>query len=94
MTCAGRESLGFCQSILLPKTLGATGERADMLKGMLLPSHSSEIDKAQKYLAAVTKENRRISLHVLIFLLSFILKNKTVPCKNNMRTFLAGRRGG
>lgn len=51
MTCAGRESLGFYQSILLPKILGATEDKADTLMGRLLPSHSSEIDKAQKYLA-------------------------------------------
>jgi len=69
-------------------------DRADTLKGRLLSSHSSEMVKAQKYLAAVTKENRIISLHVLIFLLSFILKNKTVPWKNYMRTFLAWRRVG
>lgn len=51
----------------------------DMLKARLSPSHSAEIDKAQKYLAALAKDITRICLHVLIFLLSFTLRNKTMP---------------
>lgn len=74
----GKKSLGFYQSILLLRILGATEDKADMWKERLLPSHSSEVGKAQKYLGAITKENRRIPFHVLIFLLSFTLKNKTV----------------
>lgn len=34
---------------------GLTEDKADRLKGRLLPSHSSETDKVQKYLPAVTK---------------------------------------
>lgn len=78
MTCSRKKSPGFYPAILLPKILGATEDKAGTLEGRLLCSHSSEVDRAQKYVVAVTEEDRKVSAHVLNFLLGFALRNKAV----------------